>query len=207
MKSEEEFLLLASQTIRHEVANSLCVASGNLGIYREEQDLKRLNNIEKSLNNINALMNLWKDLDSIGEEHFWQDLESLLMRSSITSSSVKLKIEVPEVKVNANGLFLLVFENFIENTIKYSKKEFPNIKIFAEIEDKELLIVYEDDGVGIPVSEKERIFNKGYGKNTGLGLFFVKEIVKMIEGTVVENGTNGVRFEIRIPEKNFRSNL
>ena len=206
MTSKSEFLLLVSQSIRHEVANSLFIAGGNLAIYEDDQEPKRLENVEKSLDDINDLMGLWKDLDAIGEEQFWQDLESLLMRS-INGYSVKIKIEVPEVKINANGLFLLVFENFIGNTMKYSKKEFPNVKIGAKVEDKELLIVYEDDGVGVPLNEKERIFKKGYGHGTGLGLFFVREIVNMIEGTVIENGTNGVRFEIRIPERNFESIL
>ncbi|MFA5755375.1 MAG: hypothetical protein WC909_03440, partial [Candidatus Paceibacterota bacterium] len=155
MTSKSEFLLLVSQSIRHEVANSLCIASGNIDLYVEKHDPKRLENVEKSLDDINDLMGLWKDLDAIGEEQFWQDLESLLMRS-INGYSVKIKIEVPEVKINANGLFLLVFENFIGNTMKYSKKEFPNVKIGAKVEDKELLIVYEDDGVGVPLNEKER---------------------------------------------------
>jgi len=37
-------------------------------------------------------------------------------------------------------------------------------------------IVVSDDGKGISVMEKEKIFKKGYGKHTGLGLYLVKEI-------------------------------
>ncbi len=35
----------------------------------------------------------------------------------------------------------------------------------------EIAIVYEDDGIGMHETNKERIFEKGFGKNTGLGLF------------------------------------
>jgi len=206
MTDKNDFLLLVSQTIRHEVANILFVAGGNLALYNEEQNPKRLETIRKSLEELDSLMNLWKDLELIGEDDFWQDLESLLMRTIIVKSSVKIMFEVPEVKIKANGLFGLVFTNFIENTIKYSGKSFPCVKIWAEEEkDGNLLIVYEDDGVGISELEKDIIFNKGYGKNTGLGLFFIKEIVEMIGGTVKETGTNGVRFEVRVPECNFRT--
>lgn len=35
-------------------------------------------------------------------------------------------------------------------------------------------LVYEDDGIGIPKFEKEKIFGKGYGRGTGLGLCMIK---------------------------------
>ncbi len=43
--------------------------------------------------------------------------------------------------------------------------------------DDLLTIVWEDNGVGIPVEEKEKIFERGFGKNTGLGMFLVREVL------------------------------
>jgi len=65
-----------------------------------------------------------------------------------------------------------------------------------------LMILYEDNGVGIPENEKESVFREGYGKNSGLGLFFVREILAITEITIRETGKagKGVRFELNVPE-------
>jgi signal transduction histidine kinase len=62
-------------------------------------------------------------------------------------------------------------------------------------------IIWEDNGKGIPAEEKERIFERGYGKNTGLGLFLVREILGITDITIAEAGTEGrgARFEMTVP--------
>ena len=47
---------------------------------------------------------------------------------------------------------------------------------------KKLKLVYEDNGIGIPNAEKEKIF-QGYGKNTGYGLYLIKKYAKYTTGT------------------------
>ncbi len=66
--------------------------------------------------------------------------------------------------------------------------------------------MFEDDGQGISDNEKEQIFLRGYGKNTGLGLFLIREILAITGITIVENGIygQGVRFEMTIPHEHFR---
>ena len=67
-------------------------------------------------------------------------------------------------------------------------------------------ILYRDDGTGIPMDEKEQIFTKGFGKNTGLGLFLSREILSITGITIRENGVpgKGVQFEILIPHDMHR---
>jgi signal transduction histidine kinase len=76
----------------------------------------------------------------------------------------------------------------------------------VEKADPDLLLIYEDNGVGIPPEEKEKIFLKGFGKHTGLGMFLIKEILSITGMTIRETGTyqQGVRLEIRIPAGVFR---
>ena len=38
-----------------------------------------------------------------------------------------------------------------------------------------LVILWADDGIGIAEEDKEKIFERGFGKNTGLGLFLARE--------------------------------
>ena len=69
-----------------------------------------------------------------------------------------------------------------------------------------LVITYEDNGIGIIDREKESIFLKGKGKNTGLGLFLIREILALTGITIHETGHRGtgVRFEILVPADGYR---
>ena len=53
---------------------------------------------------------------------------------------------------------------------------------------------------------RRRIFERGFGKNTGLGLFLVREILAITGITIRETGTagTGARFEITVPRGRYR---
>ena len=80
------------------------------------------------------------------------------------------------------------------------------VRISARETSAGLDLALEDDGVGIPVPDKKRIFTKGFGKNTGLGLFLVKEILSITNITVEETGDSGkgARFEMHVPKEMYR---
>ncbi|MDD5189249.1 MAG: ATP-binding protein, partial [Methanoregula sp.] len=69
-----------------------------------------------------------------------------------------------------------------------------------------LRIVCEDDGVGISGEDKKKLFTRGFGKNTGLGLFLSREILAITGITITENSVpgNGARFEITVPKGMYR---
>jgi signal transduction histidine kinase len=81
------------------------------------------------------------------------------------------------------------------------------IRVRCERTPDTLVIIVEDNGIGIPDNEKEKIFNKGYGKHTGLGLFLAREILAITDITIRESGTpgKGAAFEIVVPKGHFRS--
>jgi signal transduction histidine kinase len=69
-----------------------------------------------------------------------------------------------------------------------------------------LTIVVSDNGVGVPADLKERIFDKGFGKHTGYGLFLAREILAITGITIRETGTpgRGAVFEIIVPKGTYR---
>jgi hypothetical protein len=56
------------------------------------------------------------------------------------------------------------------------------------------------------VEDKERIFELGFGKNTGYGLFLVREVLSITGFSIRETGEEGkgARFEISIPPGMYR---
>jgi signal transduction histidine kinase len=70
------------------------------------------------------------------------------------------------------------------------------------------IIVCEDDGDGVPADEKEKIFKRGFGKNTGLGLFISREILDITGISIRETGEpgKGARFEMMVPKGAYRMN-
>jgi signal transduction histidine kinase len=69
-----------------------------------------------------------------------------------------------------------------------------------------LILYAEDDGSGIPVADKERVFERGFGHNTGLGLFLARDILGITGITIRETGEpgKGARFEMTVPPGAFR---
>ena len=53
---------------------------------------------------------------------------------------------------------------------------------------------------------KRRIFERGFGNNTGLGLFLSREILSITDITIRETGEpgKGARFEINVPREKYR---
>jgi len=103
-----------------------------------------------------------------------------------------------------------VFRNLIENALKYSGQH-PEIKISAREEKDGLLISVQDNGIGIPASQSQLIFEKfqriqdgrmDSEKGFGLGLSYVKRIVELHKGFIqLDCGVQqGSRFNVFLPK-------
>jgi signal transduction histidine kinase len=103
-------------------------------------------------------------------------------------------------RVLADPMIQKVFENLMENTLRHAHS---TTRIGCRCEERggQLAIIWEDNGPGIPDDLKERIFERGYGENTGLGLFLSREILAITGITIKETGEygRGARFEILVP--------
>ena len=97
------------------------------------------------------------------------------------------------------------FFNLLDNSIRHGERV-TEIRVSSHQSDGNLVVVWEDNGIGVENSEKEQIFDRGFGKNTGLGLFLVREILSLTCITITENGEpeKGTRFEVMVPNTGYR---
>ncbi len=103
----------------------------------------------------------------------------------------------------------LVFVNLLENASKYSYHG-TKIKVAIEKKDKYINIVFTDKGVGISKDDQQRIFEKftrvdnslsDTVTGTGLGLYWVKQLIGLHNGTVklTSSAGKGSKFAVRLP--------
>ena len=128
------------------------------------------------------------------------------IQSGFYHETIKLQSTLKNLEVYADPLFPLICQNLIDNSIRHGGKV-STIIFSAEETENNLLFIYQDDGVGVPVHEKLKIFERGYGKHTGMGLFLSQEILAITGLSMQETGVygKGARFEIRIPKGSFRT--
>jgi len=93
--------------------------------------------------------------------------------------------------VLADSLLQQLFYNLIQNSLNHGERV-TEIRIRYEEMGKDVLrLIYEDDGIGIPEAEKERIFEEGYGRGTGYGLYLIRKICEVYGWTIQETGKHG----------------
>lgn len=121
-------------------------------------------------------------------------------------NGLRAGISCAGIQVYADPLIERALFNLAKNAVIHSVTA-TEFSISCAPEEENLVIVVEDNGVGIPDGEKERIFERGVGKHTGLGLFMVREILGITGMTIQETGTagSGARFAITVPPGFFRT--
>ncbi|GEM_PF-3237469 len=125
---------------------------------------------------------------------------------SLNMDQTRVIIKTGDLEIFTDPLFDKVFLNLIENALRHEEKV--TTIVFSPIKhDTTLSLIYKDDGAGINTKEKEMIFERGFGKNTGYGLFLIHHILAITRMSIVENGEPGMgaRFEMSVPAGAYRN--
>ncbi|MDV2482528.1 HAMP domain-containing histidine kinase [Methanoculleus sp. Wushi-C6] len=207
-----------SSITRHDILNQLAGLLGYLEITQMDLESGRLpadpTLIRYVANELQAARTIQRQVEftrfyqDIGvNEAAWHDAAALIRQvaDELPLDGVRVEIGVAGLRVYADPLIGKVFYNLMENSVRHGG-EISRISVSSSGAPGGLAIVYTDDGTGIPAADKEKIFRKGFGKNTGLGLFLTREILAITGITIRETGLEGegVRFEIFVPEGEYR---
>jgi len=195
------------KVLRHDLMNEMTVLHGNLELLGQTKlndvQMGRLEKAAKACIRINEMV------DMTHEQHIddhvsptWQDLASAIMEGTrnMDLNGIKLTLDTLDYQVLADPMLPTVFNNLMDNSIRHGG-EVRNVSVRVEGAERGVHIIWEDDGRGVPLSEKGEIFKRGYGKHTGMGLFFIKEILNMTGSDIYEDGEpgKGARFVISVP--------
>ena len=208
-------LNLLSGITRHDILNQLLGLRGYIRLSREvidnpEKILEFIKKEEKVANTIEQQIKFTKDYQNLGvAAPTWQKVnESIRSAMAILPMrGVHVELDPADPEVYADPLFDRVFYNLIDNALHYGGDQMKTIRVLSQESDHRLTIVCENDGVGITDEDKKRIFTRGFGKNTGFGLFLSREILSITGITITENGVpgKGTRFEITVPDGTWRT--
>jgi PAS domain S-box-containing protein len=207
-ETNRKLSLLGSVT-RHDLRNKVTALSGFLALAKMKSDnpvmqefIGKLESITDSISGHIEYTRIYEDLGSA--EPRWQDLRGIIASLQVPPELI-LGNELPPIKVFADPILSTVFSNLVDNTVRHGKHA-TTIRVSAAEHPEGLIIAWEDNGSGVPVKQKEKIFSQGYGKNTGLGLFLSREILAITGITIRETGVSkkGARFEILVPKDAYR---
>lgn len=114
---------------------------------------------------------------------------------------------VPDKVFMDRKLVVLIMTNLLSNAVKYSG-ETPEVYVYASTRDNNLILRVADNGVGIPDTEKYKIFDRFYRATTsgsvpgtGIGLSLVREMVHLLKGRIEVHSVvgEGSEFTITLP--------
>jgi signal transduction histidine kinase/Tfp pilus assembly protein PilF len=177
--------------------------------------------IDNQIKTTVATLNNLKDLkqgslsDNIATFELQELLKNLRHNMQLKNALIDFKIINGEINSDKQKITECINE-LIENSIRHNS-EMDRINIFIQLEIVEnptilrekregeyLRVIYTDNGKGIKDKNKEWIFNplnSTIENGSGLGLFILKRIVEKLEGRIYEDGTDGARFNMYIPNK------
>jgi len=205
-------LNLMNDITRHDILNTItgifglidmAVASGN-----SEELAHLLSQIKDEGSLIQRQITFTRDYQGVGvNAPLWQNVRVVASSAikNVGHPGVAIVIDIEDTEVFADPLLEKVFYNLVDNSFRYGE-HVTTIRFFYQISDSGLALICEDDGVGVPEEAKGRIFERGVGKNTGMGLFLTREILRITSISIRETGIpgKGARFEMLIPNGMWR---
>ncbi len=220
-KQRRNFLLSITHELKSPIASIRLVLETLLKreLPKKQSDLFLRNALDENERLHNMVGNLL--LSARLEGRFKPFMEEMNLVNLIDELIAKQKVKHPEIEFNfvyaenfplvnldRHGMWSAI-NNLIENAIKYSNGG-KLVDIQLQQNGGRLFLEIGDQGPGIPISERKRIFEKFYRigseetrktKGTGLGLFIVDQIIKAHKGKILvtDNKPKGTLFKIDLP--------
>ena len=205
-EANRKLTLLGSIT-RHDVANKVAVINGYAQAARMQKLTPEiavyLSKIEAAGADISRQIAFTKTYQELGvNAPTWVSIPDLVERQRAEGVAITCTCHA---EVYADPMLEKVFFNLIDNAVRHGEKV-TEIAIRCNPGPDGLVVTVADNGAGVPEELKEKIFERGFGKHTGFGLFLAREIMAITGITIRETGTpgQGAKFEMVVPKGLYR---
>jgi two-component system phosphate regulon sensor histidine kinase PhoR len=205
-------IMIASEALRDPEINDNKARVNKLATIIYDENVRLGNHIERVLNIAKIekedLKLEQKQLDT--HDLISNVIDSMSLQLQKREANLSLQLNANQTVVMGDELHLSnVIFNLVDNAIKYSK-ESPKITVSTENYQNQLVVKVSDEGIGMNRDQQKKIFEQFYRiptgnlhdvKGFGLGLSYVSNMVKRMNGTISVNSEKdkGSVFEIRFP--------
>jgi PAS domain S-box-containing protein len=219
MKNAQDALLFANKKLnmladvtRHDIRNKLTVLGGYLDLLKDPPPAMQysmyLSKLKQTILAISENIEFSQIYENLGiVPPVWQNVHDLFFSTcaQLDIKKIRVQSDLNGLEIYADTLLERVFFDMVENTLLYGAGV-SVIRLSSKETPEGIVFIIEDNGIGIPPQDKERIFTKGFGKSTGFGLFLAQEILSITGITIKETGEyhHGARFEFMVPRGKFR---
>lgn len=222
MKEQKDMTHNIAHDLRSPITSIRGMAETTISSHASENDYKMMmgkiiDNCDRLVHLINSMLDI-SDIETGNFKTEMADIDIVpiidecieIYQPMADEKSIALKkiINVPSIVIPGNKYLLQrALGNIVGNAIKYSNEN-GIVEIQAEIQRQDLTISVRDNGIGIPLEEQKRIFERFYriDKNrsvegNGLGLSLAKAYIEFHRGTIgLESETGkGSTFTISLP--------
>ena len=135
-------------------------------------------------------------------------------KTTLIQNNVKIEMDNLEEEVYTDSKWcIFILSQIIQNSIKYSKEQNKEIKLYAENKKENVILYIKDNGIGIDKAEIGRVFEKGFTgtngrqekKSTGIGLYLCKKLCdKLCIGLEIASEKNiGTEVKLVFPKNSY----
>jgi PAS domain S-box-containing protein len=214
LQQSNKKLILLTGLVQHDIMNLLTeiYITHDLALKSEDPDTRRIymaccHDIGKRIESIIEFTRDFEKCDRFSTD--WQAIFSVIESAirEVKPGRIIIGNQVsPSLEIYADPIIHKVFSTLLENAIRYGKT-LSKIWLYASDQNGDLILTCEDDGIGIPIEDKERVFSHESGKNKDIGLFLSREIILINGFSIREYGTpgKGAKFEIVVPHRKWRN--
>lgn len=176
----------------------------------------QLNFLVQDILELSKLKNIQQQEQSLVDLNMTMEkAKTNLMEDIAENNATVYAQELPHFHCNEVE-FLLLFQNFVQNGIKYNESEKPVVTVTSFRAMDTLNIVFKDNGIGIAPEYHQQIFqffkrlhNSDEYQGTGLGLGLCRKIIDNYDGTVIINSkiNEGTTFTLSFPIRETKNTI
>ena len=201
-----------SGIIRTDLSKKLAVLYGTLRLgtlrFNDPDVISFIEEVKKSADGIERQLGISRGFRAIGTKPpTWISVQNAANEAAekVDLKKIYFKPWTERLEVFADPNFSKALYHLIDNSANLAG-DVTKIIITYQLSPDGCTLIYEDNGPGIPETDKEELLKRDSDESYGRGLFLMQDIISITKISIKETGIpgKGARFELSIPSEGYR---